>query len=216
MIYLKVNKKSIEIPQGWDEITYGQYLQLINLTTDVSVIQLLTGLPLSYIVGNESKYLPYLEWLKIDINSTQWKSIFSVDIFKKSLAQLFALELCLESNNKIVEAIKIYFVDLKLESKMLVDVIGLANDLFEQLKKYHANETKHLYFKATPEQQRAGIDKFNPLGRMNTIDSLASRYHLKYEEVEQLEVNTAFGMLLRIKLENDYQRNYQAIMSEKK
>jgi len=68
MIYLKVNKKSIEIPQGWDEITYGQYLQLINLTTDVSVIQLLTGLPLSYIVGNESKYLPYLEWLKIDIN----------------------------------------------------------------------------------------------------------------------------------------------------
>ena len=216
MIYLKVNKKSISIPQGWDEITYGTYLQLINLTADVSVIQLLTGLPLNYIIGNESKFMPYLEWLKSDINSTEWKSVLQVDIFKKSLAQLFALELSLKTNNKIVESIKIYFVDLKLESQMLVDVIGLANDLFGQLKKYHENENKFLYFKATSEQQRAGIDKFNTLGRMNTIDSLSSRYQLKYAEVEQLEVNTAFGMLLRIKLENDYQRNYQAIMSEKK
>lgn len=216
MINLKANNKKFSLPQSWGEITFGMYLKVINTTNDTELIHLLSGLPLHLITGNEANYIPYLEWLKSDIDSKDWKSKHSTDIFKQTLAQLFGLELSLQSNNKIVETIKIYFVDLELESEMLPDVIGLANDLFEQLKKYHENEKKFLYFRATPEQERAGIDKFNPLGRMNTIDSLATRYHLKYAEVEQLEVNTAFGMLLRIKLENDYQRNYSMIMSEKK
>lgn len=216
MINLKANNKKFSLPQSWGEITFGTYLKVISTTNDAELIQLLSGLPLHLITENELNYIPYLEWLKSDINSKEWKSKHSTDIFKGSLSQLFSLELCLQSDDKILSAIKIYFVDLKIEKEMLPDVIGLANDLFEQLKKYHENETKFLYFKATPEQERAGIDKFNPLGRMNTIDSLATRYHLKYKEVEQLEVNTAFGMLLRIKLENDYQRNYSAIISEKK
>lgn len=215
MINLTANKRKFSLPQSWGEITFGTYLKLSESDNDINTIQILSGLPVEYIAGNVENYLPYLEWLKVDINSTEWKSKYSVDILTHTLAQLFELEMYVKSNNKIIDAIKIYFVDLKLENEMLIDVVGLANDLFKQLSDFLEKESKHLFFRPTDEQIRAGLNKFNALGRMNTIDSLAGRYNLKYNEVEQLQVNTAFGMMVRIKLENDYQRNYAAIMSEK-
>lgn len=216
MINLVANKKKFSLPQSWGEITLGTYIEIVkqDITND-KVIQILSGLPMEYITGNENAFLIYLDWLKTDIDSKNWVNPFPIDIKEKTLAQLFSLEMCANSPTKIIEAIGIYFEDFKPLEMLLSDCIGLVNDLFKQLEDYHKQEESHLYFKATSEQIRAGIDKFNKFGRMNTIDSLSGRYQLKYEEVEQLEVNTAFGMLLRIKLENDYQRNYSAIMSEK-
>lgn len=222
MIRLKVNKISFELPQSWGELTGKQYVSVIQEgISNEQIISILSGMDIKTIESLGKNFaeqlVVYLEWLRMPINMGSLGSRIKIDIREKTIGQLFLLEIASTSTTSVKEAIDIYSDDLKLkfEDLLLCESIPLANDMYKQLAEVHKWEKENLNFKATTEQMRAGIDKFNQFGRTNTIDTLANGDLLKYEDVLKMDVNTVLTKLKRMKIEGDYQRNYSQIMSEK-
>ncbi|MES2397935.1 MAG: hypothetical protein V4549_18125 [Bacteroidota bacterium] len=184
-----------------------------------TVVSSLTGLPKSAIEELGKAFIDglivFLKWMEDPINIGDWKGEDVVNINEESFGKLLQLELAQQEKN-IVEIIKIYYPDRNVLQMNLYDAIYLTNNLNDQLSVYLKKESEQLHFKATPEQKRAGIDKFNKFGRGNTLDSLSNGDLLKQKDICDLEVNVIFAKLLRMKTESDYQRNYTLIMSEKK
>jgi len=211
MIRLKVNKEVFDMPQTWGELTVEQYLKVINTTaTNQEIIDTLACKPVNPLFI-EVIY-PFLKWLEKPIDIEQYKTNEKINIKDYSFGKYILLELDLQKKENVIKAYSIYFD----ENKILAEALPIANKIINQFFECKKWESEHLGFKPTNEQVRAGIDKFDQFGRQNTIDMLANGDVLKYDSVLALDVNTVFAKLKRIKIENDFQRNYQKIMSEKK
>lgn len=206
------------LPQCWGEVQYSQYkwLQEKDLS-DEKVAAILTGLPIESVTKSLIEQLSiWLEWMKDPLNIEGLDPKNKIDIKKESFGKLLLLENAAKTKKYIDEAITIYFPELDYISMPLSEVLATANDLYAQLIEWQKKEASQLNFNPSSEMERAGIDKFNQFGRMNTIDTLAGGDILKYEDVLKIDCNTVFAKLKRSKVENDYQKNYQKIMSEKK
>ncbi len=161
--------------------------------------------------------MPYLSWMLIPINSEHWifDDKYKIDIKELEFGKVLLLRMANVSEDRIKKAIEIYF-EIKADELTLFEAIPLANDLYKQLDEINKKESIALKFNPTPEQRRAGIDKFNQFGANNTIDALAGGDILKYEQILKIDYNTIFVKLYRSKIEHDYEKKYSKIMSEKK
>ena len=85
----------------------------------------------------------------------------------------------------------------------------------EQYKKIEELENKYLSSTPDPHSVAAGIDKFNVLGDFNTVDSIARNYGYTHEQAWNLKYSTIFNILLREKLEADFNKKYNELIKNK-
>jgi len=229
MIKAKVNNKEYQIKTSWSELTYGEYLEIVEAKDEVTSVSLLTGISVELLCQMNEDSLndltTCLEFLKdfpegvsnleeknIREESFGQKVMFQQLITDKSEIRALGLSIAIyninykEVEESFLEVLKLPFTDVYL--------LGLK--YIEQLTKICEAEAEHLKADTSSEQKRAGIDMFNEFGIMNTIDSLANGNVLNYEKVLQIDYNTIFIKLKMCKFANTYKENYSKIMSKKR
>lgn len=231
MIRFKIGwRKYIEVPSNWNELSYSQVMRIIKCTDENELLPIVTGLK-----SNE-KILPYLNFLKesIDVSEIEPAIIYRdnliVDIRRKSYGQKLMLQNELKKgnvNNSICNIVAIYYMEefdnelidsegLKLQHESFFELFSVALNLINQLKSINEMEAKRLSFKPSNEQLQAGIKDFDILGDFNTIDELSKYMRLTYEEIEKLEYNVVFAVLLKLNISSKFEKKYSEILSKKK
>ena len=76
-------------------------------------------------------------------------------------------------------------------------------------------ETRELAYEPTSIEMMAGIESFNGFGVFIQIDSLAGGDPVKYEKIRKLPYHVCFAKLLLNKKNNEFQKRYNEILTER-
>ena len=213
-------KKKIRfsIPSEWKEISLNQYQQIQNLEEDASpeeLFRILTGQKLKV---DFNSIAPFLNWISEPITIQDFERIDSgVDIWKESYKKkiLFSLELGKQNGDIFQKAGKLLSIYLPQSEKYFLNLpigksIPLLLDLIEKLKQVQEKESL-ISHKPTEEEQRAGIKALNQLSHFNTIDQISRDYGYKHSEVENLEFEVVYFILLRRSFLNKFEKKLNEI-----
>ena len=105
---------------------------------------------------------------------------------------------------------------LTLQSESFVKIYSAAKNIINQFNDLMAYENKMLAEKPSPEQIRAGVKMFEPLGDFNAIDKLANGQVWLYETVKEIDYDTIILKLYKDKLERQFNENLRKEFKNKK
>lgn len=237
--------KSFLIPSSWEDLTVDQFLKVSESEKDTEVFEIITGLNQKY-YDRIKPYTTFLESeIDIsEIESKEYfllkDEIFKVpDVSSCEYGQKIVFGQKHRSailSDKIMvsfpELISVYLQPVifcekfdieKLDGCMdiilkmpIFDAFGIYMNILDQYSKLIEKEQATLFSSTTFEQESAGVEKFNQLGEFNTIDNIATNYKYTHNEVEKLEYNLVYLILLKQKISSDYEKNYSLQMKLKK
>jgi len=87
--------------------------------------------------------------------------------------------------------------------------------VLQQVEQWNKAEAERLQYKPTPEEERAGFQKFSVFGTFATYDAIAKRLGKTHKEVGEMEYTIVFAMLWKDLMEFEYQRKLTDIYNEK-
>ena len=87
--------------------------------------------------------------------------------------------------------------------------------MVEQVERINKIENSLLSHYPSEDELAAGMDRFGKYSPILQVDSLAGGDILKYEKIRQLTYSDCLTKLALDKERNDYQKDYQSIMSRK-
>jgi len=227
MIKVKINKVEYSIKTSWNELTYGEYLNIVEAEDELTSVSILSSIPVDYLLRMDEESLNKLTACLSFMQELPSEEVEAKDIRESSFGQkiLFQQKAKELSQMRVLGvALAIYEYNYKELEESLLEVFKLpftyvyclGLNYIEQLGKICEIEAEHLKSDVTNEQKRAGIDMFNEFEVMNTIDSLAGGNILNYEKVLEIDYNTVFIKLKMLKFASQYKENYAKIMSKKK
>jgi hypothetical protein len=97
----------------------------------------------------------------------------------------------------------------------LFDVCQAKRYIMEEIERISELEHNTLSYMPTDKEIRAGIEKLDPLGSYMQFRSIARALNMTIEQVKTMRYDEAFLELYAQKLLNEYEANYQKIISEK-
>lgn len=227
MLTIKVKKGwfrsvSLVIPSGWSDLTFRQFIQLLECDDEVKAVEILTG---QNIPIPESMH-PYFDFFreKYDLEEIQpldylpfGGEIFVVpNIFGESFGKKIRLKMHLESKFEISKIHEVVGVYLPLTTDQLYacnffDLYGVYLNIVNQYKSIIENENRALSFNPDHIQVMAGIKNFAEFGDFNTVDMIAKEYNYTHEQVENLEYSTIFLILRKKAVEDAFQKSYATL-----
>lgn len=139
-----------------------------------------------------------------DLNDLQFQE---VDRIKKALLNL--------DDNKIEFIIlTVYGVKINYNKTRALEFYRAFNFVVEQVERIYKKE-QQLNGKANEKLKKAGIEKMAIFDSLNILDDLAVKYNTSPHEVELWTYGNVFIYALKMKFENDIQKNLSEIDSEK-
>lgn len=90
----------------------------------------------------------------------------------------------------------------------IFDLYGAYYWVLNELTSISEWEQQNLYTKPTQKELNAGIERFNQLGYIGTLDTLSNGILLNYNEVIELPTGMVLRKLLFNKLSREYQEAY--------
>jgi len=237
VISFKVNKKKINVPSCWEDLSVKQFIDLTKTKDEVKMIEIATGQP-QEIALQLIQYLPFLS-TPINLNQIEAENylMFENEIYQipnirqKSWNQKILLSTIfkeIQSGNSsihetITEILAIYLQPIidnsklnldsvenlatKLQSESFVKIYSVAKNIINQFNDLMTYENKMLSEKASPEQIRAGVKMFEQLGDFNAVDKLANGQIWMYETVKEIDYDTIILKLYKDKLERQFNEN---------
>ena len=224
MITIKVKKSwfrssSLVIPSGWGDLTFRQFVQLIECTDENKAVEILTGQKIEI----PETMLPYFSFFreKYDIDSIQemdylpfGNEIFQVpEIFDQEFGKLIQFKNHIKKKfeiTKIHEAVSIY-IPLNLEQLYdcnFFDLYGVYINLIKQYTNIQEREAKALKYTPDAIQVMAGLNNFAEFGDFNTVDMIAKEYNYTHEQVENLEYSLIFLILRKKAVTDAFEKSY--------
>jgi len=99
-----------------------------------------------------------------------------------------------------------------LDSMPVAEVYPFGLHLEQQLLKINAVERKRLNLDHTPEEIKAGINRFNEVGIFCTIDMIAQGNLLKHDKVLNLPFSLVFNKLLLSNIKTKFDRRLNEVL----
>ncbi len=228
MIKVKVRRslfkrEKLDIPNSWDDITYFQFIQLLECDDEKKAVSILTGSNFDI----PENILPYLDFFqeKYDLESIEQREsifindqLFQVPVIREcSFGKKMQFKITLENNIESIvknlhKLIEIYIPELNfdlLRNVPFFDVYGIWLNLSNQYKELIDLEEKLLKFTPEPAQIMAGIANFSEFGDFNTIDMIAKDYNYTHEQVENLEYSLVFIILRKQIVSDNFAKSYK-------
>lgn len=227
MIKAKIKNKEYNIKTSWEDLTYGEYVQIVSLQDNIEAISIITSIPIEDIMRLDTKSQKQLNACLEFLKELEVEEVFDcVDIRKETFGQkVLAQDKLTIDNKEMIPAylLSIYEYNYEELEESLSEVLKMSfktvynrgMNYLNQLSKILEAEAIHLKSTPSSEQKRAGIDMFDEFGVMNTIDSLAGGNVLNYEKILKIDYNTIFIKQKMLKFANQFQENYTKIMSKK-
>jgi hypothetical protein len=226
MIKAKINKKEYSIKTEWNDLSFGEWHDIIKAKDDIERVSLLTGIESDVIMRLDETSQKQLSFCLEFLNEIQTSELEVKDIRAESFGQKILLQQQLSNEDKELlpaKALVCYEYDFNNFNNSLNYVLKLpfifvyskGVKYLEQIQAVLELEAEHLSSKPTNEQQRAGLDMFDEFGIMNTVNALANGDILKYDEVMKIDYNTVFIKLKMSKFERIFNENYSKIMAKK-
>lgn len=103
----------------------------------------------------------------------------------------------------------------KLLRTRIIDFYHALNHIKKEIETIEFRELKNLNSRTDDELKRAGVEKLNIFGELNTLILLGSKYGKSPEEIEQWSYGLVFSLLLHEKITNDINKNYTEIINKK-
>ena len=103
----------------------------------------------------------------------------------------------------------------KLRGVSVFKFFAFFRYMVEQAERINKIESNLLSHTPSDNEMAAGLDRFNKFSSILQIDSLANGNLLDYERVRGLQYNDCLTKLALDKERNEYQKDYQSIMSRK-
>jgi len=227
MIKVKANKKKYYIKTSWEELTYGEYLDILKAPDELTSISILSSIPVEILMRLDEASLYSLTTVLSFMQQLPEPAKDCKDIKRQTYGQKIILEnaLKLEDKNLIpLYALACYEYDYQniekavtfLKSKPFKLVYQRGMNYLNQLTEVIKMESEHLKSSVTIEQKQAGIDMFNEFGVMNTVNRVAGGDLLKYEEVLKIDYNTVFVKQKMLSFDAKFQKAYTKIMNNKR
>ena len=226
MIKAKINKKEYSIKTEWNDLSFGEWYDIIKAKDDIERVSLLTGIESEVIMRLDETSQKQLSFCLEFLNDIPTSELEVKDIRAESFGQKILLQQQLSNEDKELlpaKALVCYEYDFNNFNNSLNYVLKLpfifvyskGVKYLEQIQSVLELEAEHLSSKPTSEQQRAGLDMFDEFGIMNTVNALANGDILKYDEVMKIDYNTVFIKLKMSKFERIFNENYSKIMAKK-
>ncbi len=227
MIKAKIKNKEYEIKTSWSDLSYGEYLSVVEAKDEIKGISILSGIPVEDImkmdVDSQENLLACLAFLK----ELPEGEVEAKDIREETFGQKVVLqqEMTKQSQERLIgTSVAVYQYNyhnldesfLEVTKRPFSEVYLLGLNYLKQFAEICKSEQEHLKSTTSSEQNRAGIKMFDEFGIMNTVDSLAQGNILNYEKILEIDYNTVFIKLKMIKFANIYKENYSKIMSKKR
>lgn len=235
----KINGTSIEIPLGWDELTFGQFLAIKQSKTDNEVLSRLTGIDIDLCdqIPPETLLIilsPLLSITQEEAPQVEVETICGepvpLKIGKKEFARKVNCDAAMKKLKDIeligrivsvycsqgTEDIDIENFEKKLLSERFIFVFSAGRILLEQLGKLNESEKKIPATQYRSEEIRAGVNEFKKYGVVGLVRGIALKWGISKQDVFKWSYN---DVLLELKIsadENNYQRKLQEILSPKK
>ena len=103
----------------------------------------------------------------------------------------------------------------KLQGLSVFKFFAFFRYMVEQVERINKIENSLLSHYPSEDELAAGMDRFGKYSPILQVDSLAGGDILKYEKIRQLTYSDCLTKLALDKERNDYQKDYQSIMSRK-
>lgn len=236
---LKINDLPVEIPDSWDELTFGQFLSISKAETDAEILSGVTGIDLQLCEQVNSELLSILLQPLIELMQEQPPMIeptflcdepYPEKIGRKEFARKVNCDAAmkkLKGMELIGRIVSIYLCtgiqdeDIQnFEKKVLgenfICVFSAGQKLIEQLNKLNESEKKIPSPNYRSEEIRAGINDFKKYGVISLVRGIALKWGISKDDVFKWSYNE---VLLELKIsadENNYQRKLSEILNPKK
>jgi hypothetical protein len=227
MIKAKIKNVEYEIKTSWEDLTYGEYLSMVESKDEIESISILSGIPSEEIILMDEDSQKNLSYCLAFLSELPEGEVEAKDIREETFGQKVVLqqEMTKQSHERLIGvSVAVYQYNyhnleesfLEVTKRPFNEVYLLGLNYLKQFAEICKSEQEHLKSHTTNEQMRAGIQMFDEFGVMNTVDSLAQGNVLNYEKILEIDYNTIFIKLKMIKFASIYKENYSKIMSKKR
>lgn len=236
---LKINDLPVDIPVSWDELTFGQFLNITKADTDAQILSAATGIELQLCEQVNQELLsillkPLIELMQEQPQITEVETIcsepFPLKIGRKEFARKVNCDAAMKKTKDIElirRIVSIYCApgiqdeDIEnFEKKVLNEnflvVFSAGQNLISQLNKLNESEKKIPAPRYRSEEIRAGINDFKKYGVISLVRGIALKWGISKDDVYKWSYNE---VLLELKIsadENNYQRRLSEILNPKK
>jgi len=233
---IKINGQSVEIPNEWSEVTFGQFLRLKDADTDAKILAAITGFDVELCEQIDADYLNaiLLPIAKLGEVPTVDNPLICGKVVPDNIGRMeYARKINCDSLGRkydneeaIGRMVAVYLADgiededidemyNKVLNEPLPDVIGAGKLLSDQLNKLRESEEKIPSPQYESEELRAGIKDFAKYGVFGLVRGIALRYGCKIEEIYNWSYNSVLLELRYSSEESAYQRKLNRILSKK-
>lgn len=236
---LKINDLPVEIPVSWDELTFGQFLNITKADTDAQILSAATGIDLQLCEQVNPELLsillqPLIELIQEQPQATEVEIIAGETLPLKIGRKEFARKVNCDAAMKkfkgmelIGRIVSVYLspgiddtdienFEKKVLSEKFLVVFSAGQNLILQLNKLNESEKKIPPPRYRSEEIRAGINDFKKYGVISLVRGIALKWGISKDDVYRWSYNE---VLLELKIsadENNYQRRLSEILNPKK
>ncbi len=231
---ITINDQPVLVPSSWNEITFGQYLELSKAETDAQTMAALTGVDIklceqvspemmAVILEPSSKLgdVVYLDMPTIEnkevprnLGSMEFARKVNCDALKCSDEERVGKMVAIYCANGIEdEDIDTMYASVLNES--FANVVSAGKIISEQLVELRKGEEVIKAPEYTSEEWSAGINEFKKYGVFGLVRGIALRHHCSMQDVFGWSYNSVLLELQYSADENAYQRKLNSILSRK-
>jgi len=225
MIKVKIKGKKYFIKTKWEELTFGEYLDILRAPDELTSVERLTTIPVEILMQLDKQSQDNLTLCLNFMQNPPEEAKNCKDIKKETWGQKIILQNQLKNEDKNIlfaYALACYEYDYKNIDKavnfLLTQPFNLVYcrglNYLNQLTKVLKAEQNTLSTPVTIEQKQAGIENFDEFGIVNSLDRLAGGNILFYEKLLNIDYNTIFVKLKLLKCDGDFKQAYTKIMNK--
>lgn len=233
---LLINDKPIEIPSGWEDVSIGNLLKLMETDEPNQLCSILTGMPMDVVKNIPEPQIeiiisPCQEWIGNGLPEEMKHSMkLPSDIRDMEFARRVNAEFMLKDSKYFSQCVKILAIYLatssededieaKLNELMLfpcMEVIAAGGELLKQYQGICEAEAKMPKPNRRSEEIRANIKELDKFGIFAFVDGLAGGDILKHDAIyKQPYSKVMLKSRMNIELSN-YQNRLSEILNPKK
>lgn len=200
---ITIDEKPVHIPSGWQDVTMGMFILLMEPIDSSQLCSILTGLSKGTVEQLSEQTIeiiisPCNEWVGEKLpDVTEHSFKLPDDIQQMELARRINAEYMLKDCNFFVGFSKLLSIYLaasiedediekmwaELMMKPCIEVIAAGKQLFKQYQRLCEDEAKLPKPTRRNEEQRAGIKELDKFGIFAFVDGLAKGDILKHDEI---------------------------------
>lgn len=234
---ITINGTPVDVPSSFDEVTFGQFLNLKDAKTDAETMSALTGIEVDVCVQLSSEIMDVI--LAPAANLGEVEHVDDPTIFCKPVptnigAMAYARKVNCDALAKryndeemVGRMVAIYCAEgiddedieqayEQLHNEPFSHVISAGKVISDQLKKMAESEAKIPSPDYESEEIRAGIKNFSKYGVWGVVRGIALRHGCKIEDVYKWSYNSVLLELKYSSEESAYQRKLNRILNPKK